>query len=154
VLLGGWSVSATGYYQSGFPIRVWQLNNNTGLFTGFQVPNVVPGVDPGHEGSTEDNLARYLNPDAWSEAEPFTFGNTPRTDTRVRSPLRKNWDFAFQKSEPVAGVRLTIRAELINAFDHADFRGPEIRVGNRNFGRITTVSGFPRTLQFTVRVDW
>jgi hypothetical protein len=153
-LLGGWSVSATGYYQSGFPIRVQQLNNNTGLFTAYQIPNMVHGVDPGHIGSTVENLDSYLNPAAWVEAEPFTFGNAPRRDTRVRSPFRQNWDFAFQKSQAVGWARLTVRAEIINAFDHPDFRGPEYRLGSRNFGRITRVTGFARTLQFMIRLDW
>jgi hypothetical protein len=153
-LLGGWSVSATGYYQSGFPIRIRQQNNNAGLFTDIQVPNTVPGVDPDHDGSTVDNLGSYLDPNAWSEAEVFTFGNTPRTDIRVRTPFRKNWDFAFQKSTPVGWARLTVRAEIINAFDHPDFRGPDTRFGNRNFGKITRVTGFPRLLQFMVRLDW
>ncbi len=127
---------------------------HTGLFTAIQVPDVVPGVDPGHTGSTVDNLDSYVNPEAWQEAKAYTFGNTPRTDVRVRTPFRQNWDFAFQKSEPLGGARLTMRAEIINVFDHPDFRGPDTRLGNRRFGKITRVSGFPRTFQFMVRLDW
>jgi hypothetical protein len=153
-LLGGWSVSAAGYIQSGFPISVSQRNNNTGLLGDLQRPNVVPGVDPGHSGTTEENLNSYLNPDAWSQAPTFTFGNAPRTDTRLRTPVRNNWDFAFQKSETIGTGRITARVELINAFDHPDFGGPVTILGNPNFGRILDVSGFPRLFQFTVRYDW
>jgi hypothetical protein len=153
-LLGGWSVSAAGYLQSGFPIAVSQRLNNTGLLGDMQRPNVVPGVDPGHSGSTIENLDSYLNPDAWALASAFTFGDAPRTDTRVRTPMRHNWDFAFQKSENVGAGRITARVEIINAFDRPDFNGPVTALGNPNFGRILGVSGFPRLFQFTLRYDW
>lgn len=152
--LGGWSVSVAGYLQSGFPIAVSQRLNNTGLLGDLQRPNVVSGVDPGHSGTTVENLNSYLNPDGWSQAPAFTFGNAPRTDTRVRTPARNNWDFAFQKSENAGAGRITARVEIINAFDHPDFGGPVTVLGNPNFGRIISVSGFPRLFQFTVRYDW
>lgn len=153
-LLGAWSVSAAGYYQSGFPIAVSQRLNNTGLLGDVQRPNVVPGVDPGHSGATVENLNSYLDPDAWSLAPAFTFGDSPRTDTRVRTPIRHNWDFAFQKSERVGGGQITARVEIINAFDRPDFAGPVTVLGNPNFGRILGVNGFPRLFQFTVRYQW
>jgi hypothetical protein len=153
-LLGGWSVSAAGFYQSGFPLRVIQRLNNTGLLGDLQRPNIVPGVEPGHSGSTAENLESYLNPEAWTLAPAFTFGNAPRTDARVRSPSRTNWDFAFQKTQPAGVGHLTVRVEVINAFDHPDFDGPVTAFGTPNFGKILNVSGFPRLFQFTVRYDW
>lgn len=155
-ILGGWTVSATGFYQSGFPIAVTQVPFNSfgpGFFA-VQRPNVVPGVDPGHTGSTVDNLDTYLNPDAWELAPAFTFGDAPRTDTRVRSPFRKNWDIALQKTSAVGPVRTSFRLEIINLFDTPDFRNVNAAFGTGNFGRITGVSGFARTLQFTFRFDW
>ena len=153
-VLGGWSLSAAGFLQSGFPVAVFQLLNNTGLLGGIQRPNLVPAVTPGHSGSTIENLDRYLDPDAWSPTPAFTFGDAPRTDARVRTPSRFNWDFAFQKSQRVATGKMTLRVEIINAFDRPDFAGPENAFGNPNFGRILGVNGFPRLFQFTVRYDW
>jgi hypothetical protein len=153
-LFGGWTFSAAGFYQSGFPVAVTQRLNNTGLLGDLQRPNLVPGVDPGHEGSTIENLEIYLNPEGWSQAPAFTFGDAPRTDTRVRTPMRANWDFAFQKTAPVSRGSLTVRAEVINAFDHPDFAGPVVVFGNPNFGKIQAVNGFPRLFQFTLRFAW
>jgi trimeric autotransporter adhesin len=153
-LFGGWSASVAGFLQSGFPISVSQRLNNTGLLGDLQRPNVVLDVDPGPSGTTVENLNGYLDPNAWSLASAFTFGDAPRTDTRVRTPARNNWDFAFQKSESVGTGRITARVEIINAFDHPDFSGPVTVLGNPNFGRILDVSGFPRLFQFTVRYDW
>ena len=62
-VLGGWTFSATGFYQSGFPIAIWQVPFNSGVFSENQRPNLVPGVDPGHQGGTIDNLDTYLNPE-------------------------------------------------------------------------------------------
>ncbi len=97
---------------------------------------------------------RLFNPDAWTQAEAFTFGDAPHTDVRMRSPFRKNWDFAFQKSATAGSVRTTFRLEIINVFDIPDFDGPQTRFGTRNFGRITNVLGFARTFQFMLRFDW
>lgn len=53
-------------------------------------------------------------------APAFAFGNTQRTDTRVHTPPRHNWDLAFQKSENAGAGRITARVEVINAFDRPD----------------------------------
>ncbi|HEX2491481.1 MAG TPA: TonB-dependent receptor, partial [Blastocatellia bacterium] len=146
--LGGWQISAIGSYQSGFPVVIVQDNNNSGLFGSFQRPNLVAGQDPKSSGSTEDRLNKWFNPAAWEPAAPFTFGNAPRTDTRARTPIKKNWDIAFQKNQRLSErFTLQLRAEVINAFDNPNFLGPATRFGRADFGQITQVGGFPRLLQ-------
>jgi hypothetical protein len=111
-------------------------------------------VEPGHDGSTEENLGSYLNRAAWSQAPAFSFGNSPRTDPRVRTPSRHNWDVAFQKSQRVGAGSLMVRVEVINSFDHPDFSGPVTNFSSPNFGKVLSVGGFPRLFQFTVRYQW
>jgi len=153
--LGGWQVAAIGSYQSGFPVVIVQDNNNSGLFGSFQRPNLVAGQDPKTSGSTEDRLNNWFNPKAWTEAAPFTFGNAPRTDTRVRTPIKKNWDIAFQKNQRLSErFTLQLRAEIINAFNDPNFLGPATRFGRADFGQITQVGGFPRLLQWMARVQF
>ncbi len=151
VLFGGWSITVIGAYQSGFPVAIVQNTNNTNAFTDIQRPNVT-GTDPRTSGGTEERLNNWFNTAAWTNAAPFTLGNSPRTDTRARTPFKSNTDIAFQKVEPLGGNKqLMVRLELINAFDDANFLAPENRFGNSNFGRITQVGGFPRTVQLMVR---
>jgi hypothetical protein len=153
--LGGWQVAAIGSYQSGFPVVIAQNNNNSGLFGSYQRPNLVAGQDPKTSGGTEDRLDRWFNPAAWTAADPYTFGNAPRTDTRARTPIKANWDIAFQKNQRLSEkFTLQLRAEIINAFNDANFLGPATLFGRSDFGRITQVGGFPRLLQWMARVQF
>ena len=159
-LFGGWAITGIGTYQSGFPVVIVQDNNNSGLQFTVQRPNLT-GTDPGTSGSAENHydpscncVNNWFNPDAWTAAAPFTLGNAPRTDTRQRTPFKKNWDVAIQKTQDVAGKSVMIRAEIINAFADPNFLGPETRFGRAAFGRITQEGGFPRLVQVLVRLRW
>lgn len=159
-VLGGWSVVAVATYQSGFPITVAQSPNNSNLFGSGQRPNIVPGVDPrltnDPEGSYDPacGCIRWLNPAAWSQAAPFTFGNAPRADGRARTPVRRNWDLAVEKSQRAGGTTISVRAEVINLFDFADLRGPSVAFGDASFGQIREAAGFPQMVQILVRAAW
>src|SRR5262249_15366614 len=129
--------------------------NNSGLFGSFQRPNIVEGKNPKTSGSTEERLDRWFNKAAWVEAAPFTLGNAPRTDTRARTPFKRNWDIAFQKNQRLTErFSLQLRAEVINALNDPNFLGPATRFGRTpdDFGKITQVGGFPRLLQVMARV--
>jgi hypothetical protein len=161
-LLGGWTITATGYWQSGFPVVVVQDNNNSGVFGRIQRPNLT-GTSPATGGSTEDHydpscscIRNWFDPAAWSSAAPFTFGNAPRTDTRMRTPFKTQTDVAIQKTEPIGGggKQLMIRAEIINIFNNTQFNGPNIRFGSSSFGRISSSRGFPRLLQILLRFSF
>ncbi|MGE0393826.1 MAG: carboxypeptidase regulatory-like domain-containing protein, partial [Vicinamibacterales bacterium] len=116
-LPGGITVSAVASYQSGFPVTVSQGANNSNLLGSSQKPNVVPGVSPVLTDNPQDaydtscGCIRWLNPDAWSQAAPFTFGNAPRADGRARTPARRNVDLAVQKAVRVGPARIMARAE-------------------------------------------
>ncbi|HYO80029.1 MAG TPA: hypothetical protein VES20_01400 [Bryobacteraceae bacterium] len=49
-------------------------------------------------------------------------------------------------------LKAQFRAEALNAFNTPMFRSPETRVGNANFGRVTSQANFPRMLQLGVRI--
>jgi hypothetical protein len=151
-LFGGWMVSVAASWRSGYPVSVQQANRNSGLNGTGQRPNLT-GANPASSGSTEERLTGWFNPAAWSEAAPFTFGNAPRTETRARTPSYMNADLAVQKTEPLwRGTTGTLRLEVINLFDTANFQSPNTAYGTTNFGMITGVGGFPRMLQVTLRL--
>jgi len=156
-LLGGWAVTAVGYFQTGFPVAVIQAANNSGVFGRVQRPNLT-GTSPATSGSTDSHydpacscINNWFNPAAWSTAPAFTFGNAPRTDTGMRTPFKTQTDVAFQKTEPIGGSSLMVRFEIINLMNNAQFNGPNTTFGSSGFGQMSSTRGFPRLLQLMLR---
>jgi hypothetical protein len=148
--LGNWTAAALGSFESGFPLNITQLNNNTGSLGGGQRPDLVSGVDP----NTDGTIANYVNAAAFSPAVPFTFGNAPRTDANIRTPFRTNWDASLTKSVKVGTKTAQVRADVLNVFNNVRYLGPVTAFGNASFGAITAQGGLPRSLQVTVRFSW
>ncbi len=159
-LLGGWMISAVAGYQSGFPVTLNQSPNNSNLLGSGQRPNIVTGVDPvlSHDPQRAYRAScgciQWLNPAAWTEAAPFTFGNAPRADGRARTPPRRSLDAAVQKSLHLARTTIGVRVEVINVLNVVDFLGPNVAFGDPTFGQIRNAAGFPRMLQVSVRAGW
>jgi hypothetical protein len=155
ILFGGWSIAMTAMFESGSPRAIVQAVDNSGSFSGLQRPNLT-GVDPTTPGSTEDRLNQYINPAAYSFAAPFTFGNAPRTDPRILSPFRTNYDVAFTKDTAMRGrAKLQLRFEVLNLTNSPKFsEGGNGQLGRSVFGTITRQAGFPRLLQITLRAFW
>lgn len=153
-LIGGWSVSVAGRYQNGFPISVWQSSNNSGLLGSTQRPNIVEGVPLATTGSTEERLAAWINPAAFTTAPAFTLGDAPRTLPGLRTPGQRNTDISVQKGVQVKATTVTLRADVLNAFDNPLFSGPVSAFGTSTFGQITTVNGLARSVQFQARVSF
>ena len=151
LLAGGWSLNAVGVYQSGYPLQIRQnSNNNAVVGAPSQRPNAT-GVSPATSGSTSDRIDNWINPAAFSQAGPFTFGNVSRT-IPVRSPGIANWDLSLFKTASIAETcKIQFRAEALNAFNTPLFRAPNTAYGNAAFGRITSQANFPRLVQLGLR---
>jgi trimeric autotransporter adhesin len=155
LIAGGWTFTAIATYESGQPLNVTQDSDNSGSFSGVQRPNWT-GADPVTPGDVIDRLNNYINPGAYQSAAPFTFGTGPRTDPRIRSPFRTNYDMVLAKTFGLGGpAKAQIRIEFLNATNNPKFQGGgDARLGRSTFGTITTQAGFPRTGQFLFRVSW
>jgi hypothetical protein len=153
-VLGGWSVTMAARFQNGFPVSVWQSANNSGLLGSTQRPNIVPAVDLATSGSLDQRLASWINPEAFTAAPAFTFGNAPRTLPDLRTPGQKNVDLSIQKTQQVGGLSLSLRADVLNVFDTPLFTTLQSQFGTPTFGQLTAVGGYARSMQFHVRVGW
>lgn len=147
---GGWSINATSVIQSGYPLAITQINNNSVIGTSVQRPNAT-GVSPFTDGSTNQRIDSWINPAAFSQAAQFTFGNVGRTIS-LRGPGQVNWDVSVFKTFK-AGERLKaqFRAEALNFINTPMFYAPNTTLGNQQFGRITSQANFPRMIQLGVR---
>lgn len=154
-LLGGWSVSAIIGFESGFPIAVASVTNNTNLFTRLQRPNAT-GTEAATDGDRNDRiLGQWLNQAGYAVPAAFTLGTAPRTNGAVRSPHRNNVDLAVAKGMSLGGDRRgDLRLEVINLTNTVKVIGPIHQAGAAGFGQIRTQSGFMRLMQVMYRVTF
>ena len=155
-LLGGWQITTTGRYQTGFPVNISQSSNNSGLLGSNQRPNLVEGVEVMTTGSQVDRAINgWINPAAFTAAPAFTFGTVPRTNPDWRGPGQRETSLAIQKQQRFAGSKtLSFRIDVLNLFNDPLFNGPVTTFGTSTFGTITSVGGFARSMQFQARLGF
>ncbi len=152
-LLGGWQLTGILTLKDGFPLSVWQGNGNINAWGGFQRPNLVGNPVPANQ--TYDN---WIDPAGFAQAEPFTFGNAPRTLGNLRSPGYANLDLGVDKAWLFAErYRFQFRAEAYNALNRANFFGTAVYPGSAylysGFGVITLA--YPnRDIQLGLKLYW
>ena len=77
--------------------------------------------------------------------------------TVLYGPGFVNTDFSAVKSFPLPfreGMRLDVRAEFFNLFDHPQFFQPGSGVDSSEFGRITATVNNPRLIQFALKLSF
>ncbi len=161
-IVGGWGIDGVTTFQQGFPVNISAgAANGTSNWGGGLRPNVVAGVHKGGSGSRDARVlsglqgnAGWINPDAFSEPAPYTFGNESRVDSTLRTDGIDNWDFAAFKRTPIVREKLAFefRAELFNVFNHVQFGPPStgyaLPISSSGFGQITSQFNNPRLVQF------
>jgi len=167
-ILGDWQLNGIASFLGGTPLDVTSGANTAGLAASFrnsaQRPNLVSGV-PVYLHNPSDPL-QYLNPAAFSLPEIGQFGSLGRGSTR--GPGSKNFDLSVVKNWRMHDrYSLQLRAEMFNAFNHANFNGIDAGLSlnnvagdenfgkplNPNFGRITATRG-PREIQFGLKFNF
>jgi len=152
LLLGGWSINMVSTIQTGYPLQIFQdQNNNSGFGNSRQRPNAT-GVSPETSGSFGQRIDNWINPAAFSSAPAATFGNVTRT-IAMRGPGQVNWDASVFKTFAITErFKAQFRGEALNAMNTPWFRGPNTALGNQGFGRITQQANFPRMIQLGLRL--
>jgi hypothetical protein len=151
-LVEGWELQGVVTLQSGRPFTVAvhpdiDISNTGRSNLGFgnnDRPNVA--ADPALDNPTAD---RWFNAAAFSMPAFGTFGNAGRNI--LDGPGYQNVNLAVLKHVPIGtGVRLQLRAEAFNLFNHANFDLPDAFLGSPTFGRILSAQS-PRRVQFGVK---
>jgi hypothetical protein len=131
-LVGNWSMSSVVRLQGGQPyVPIITDTNRLGGTNRAIRLDIVPGVplkNPRYSGSCSiGNLCEpYINPAAFIRPAKGSLGNAPRT-LDVRSPMQEYFDFSLQKSFGLpfskdSNRKVQFRVDLINAFNHPNFR--------------------------------
>jgi hypothetical protein len=148
-LVEGWQLSAIAQSQSGNPLNVVTTNSTVNGVAGTLRPDVNGPID-------------ILNQvDAWFDTSVFIPVARPGNLGRnvVIGPAFHNTDFSVTKTTKVGeNMKLELRAEVFDLFNHANFGQPGNVVGSPSFGRITSTrfptgeSGSSRQIQFALRL--
>jgi hypothetical protein len=151
-ILGGWQLNSIVSVQSGTPLVISNTPNTARALGGGQRPNS-DGFSAAKSGRIQDRLESYMDAEAFSVPEPFTFGNVGRTLPDVRGPRYSNVDLSVAKTFPVReNIDLQLRGEIFNAFNTPIFGLPNQAFGNRQFGTITSQANDPRQVQLALRL--
>jgi outer membrane receptor protein involved in Fe transport len=144
-LLGNWQVSWMLLARSGQPMAITAGGDPANLgFSNYARADLVG--DPELDEPTPD---KWFNTAAFA-APVNAFGNSPRSV--VRAPGFWNVDLSVQKNVLLGrGMQLQLRAEAFNLFNNINDGNPNVDITNANFGRITSMAGRPRMIQFGVR---
>ncbi len=165
-LLGGWSVSATYQYQSGFPLSWGNI---------YYDPNRDPRDLHSHIGKHvcpgNPNGVAGLDCPAWDTSGFYIPGGTGRTDTRiqlgnnirtfpstlpnVRSDPLQLMDVGLYKTFDLPGaVRFQLRIESINALNYTVLFNSNMDPRNALFGLINQDRNNPRDIQLGGRLSF
>ena len=152
-LVQGWSIAGITRFATGFPVGIFASNDRSLRGTsGLDRPDYVGGLQIYDDPRQGDH--RWFNNDAFTITSPQgQFGNA--NQRFFHGPGFNNWNLGLHKDTQIReGVRVQFRAELFNAFNHAQFNAPNGRYSASTasaFGRIFS-AGSPRIAQLAVKI--
>ena len=147
-LLRDWTVGGLGAIRSGLPYTVYSLYTGSEVFINERADM----ADPQHARISQpvDGGIRLLNPDAFALPGPNLIGNTGRNAFTGPGLFNTDASVARTFSFPALGesLKLTLRADFYNVFNHANLNNPDSGFGSPDFGialygRRELNSGFP-----------
>ena len=137
--IGGWKTAGVWTVLDGFPLQFVVTNGGTPIWTyGAQRPDVVgtPQLTGGSDGNWINNY--FANPQVFQIPQPYTLGDVSRTVGSVRSPFFFSTNLSIMKEFALSpkdeALRLELRLEAENAFNHPVFGTPDTVVGDPTFG--------------------
>jgi hypothetical protein len=148
-----WRVSGIVSARSGSPINV--IAGQDRALSGIQNQRVNQVLDNPYGAKTLNN---WLNPAAFAQPALGTLGNFRRNS--VRAPGFWSVDMALSRLVSSGGGRsLELRVETFNLFNTFNWGPPTLLNADRThtnftsgaFGRITSMAGAPRIMQFGIK---
>jgi hypothetical protein len=151
-VLGGWQFSGIVSLKTGEPFSIYSDVDNSGSGIGSDRADLIgnPYLPGGRSRGAQ--VAEWLNPAAFAENTPGTFGNIGRN--RFTGPGYASTDVSLQKDfKIVERFGAQFRAEAFNVFNRPNLMNPSGDLLSGNF--LTINSAFdPRILQLALRLKW
>lgn len=154
-LASNWQLNGITTLQTGGPLNITMPFDNSGTGEFRDRPNLVgnPYVPFNPTGS-------YLNPAAFGQPLPGTYGNLGRN--AFSGPGLNDFDMSFVKSQQISGDWwLRLRVEFFNVWNHPNFANPSTTFGS-GFRLTSTPDSFnpyfgngsPRNVQLVLEMEF
>jgi hypothetical protein len=168
-IIGGWKTNGIWQIRDGWPLQFFVSGGGVPLPTyGPQRPNFLakPQRNYGPESVWVNTFfSNAYNPPSSGPDNSvvqapasFALGNAPRTTGDIRTPLSFTSDLSIAKqfllSNVHEGIRLELRLEAENAFNHPVFGTPDSGIGDGNFGVIDYLAVGPRQGQLVLKINF
>jgi outer membrane receptor protein involved in Fe transport len=156
-VLGGWRLSGLANVRSGRPFTVGANGNSTalgGARGGGLVAAFADCLRDGSLDSGERTIDRWFDPTAYAAPTPARLGNCGRNT--LRGPSLTNFDAALARTFDYFGEDrdLEFRWEVFNVFNTPQFGLPDRNISGTSAGRISTLAGDPRVMQFALKFNF
>jgi len=152
-VVGGWKTNGVWRESAGRPIAMSTYDGTSLPTYGSQRPNLVGQARRNHGHDWINNY--FTNPEVFQLPPLYALGNTPRTIGSVRTPSVFSANLSIEKEFSLERVRrdlrLELRLEAQNAFNHPVFGTPDTAVDDPNFGVISYTANGPRQVQLGLK---
>jgi hypothetical protein len=164
-LFSGWRTSGIIELRSGLPLDIFQFTDSTFAAPGpleTGLPDLLGGFRRTDPRSNQTLFANgfaqtghfFFDPSAFRVVAPADYtqarsGNLP--PMVFDGPGFNMWSLSVAKDfKIVRGQRITVRADIRNLFNHANFDTPNVQADSPAFGQVTSAAP-GRTIQFSAR---
>ncbi len=166
----GWTFSGVTSLQTGFPIpltdsafRSLQCTPVISFYGCWDRPDIIAPTKIFSNPRTVQTLPNalgvnhkgnyYFDPSTLRREAIGTIGDVGRNP--FHGPGINNTDLSFYKDTQITEkVKLQLRADLFNAFNHAQFSNPSGNVASANFGRVLATRIAARIAQLSVSLSF
>jgi hypothetical protein len=157
-ILGGWQVGLLGTLRTGTPANI----SNAGIYPTNYLNSAIGQLREGasmpdnHLFTDEKGIPSIFKTTTVSQLFEGQYPGTVGTRGIVRVPGSVNFDASLSKSFrlPFEGHTVSVRAEAFNAFNHVNFRTPNLSLAvPGTFGQLTTTAD-ARVMQFALRYEF
>lgn len=163
-VVGGWSLSGIGTFNSGAPLSITANGCVSGNILGTCFPNynssysgnVRINGDYGSGSVLGSTPTAYLAKSAFISPSAYTVGNVARTAPYgLYAPHIIGFDVSLRREFAIRErLKLAIQADAFNVTNSVFFGAPGLNIDSANFGTLTTQANQPRKLQLNARITF